>query len=110
MTQPKTIADLIFNWTFDYNYEDNVIEKIRKDNPNICDLKIVVSKYCFSIDHHNFQIPDLSPSYVNDVKTLLREIDYEIFKLQNLNKLPKVLVLDHFEVISENEFRIHVKE
>ena len=107
MTQ-RTIADLSINWTFDYNYEDSVSEKVYNDNPAIADLKIVPNEYYFTIDDDfTFKIPELLDS---DFKSLLREIDYKIFKLQLDNKLPRILILDRFELISKNIFKIHVKK
>jgi hypothetical protein len=105
---PKTIADLKINWTFDYNFEDSVSEKIHNDNLTIADLRIVPNEYYFTIDDDfTFKIPELLDS---NFTSLLREIDYKIFKLQLDNKLPRVLILDRFEVISKNIFKIHVKE
>ncbi len=104
--QPKTIADLKINWVFDYNFEDLISPLVQKLNPNIYQLKIVNDKYSFTINNCSFEIETSNST----LGFLLKEIDCKVFSLQEKGLLSKVLTLINFELISENTFRIHVKE
>lgn len=104
--KPKTIADLNFNWIFDWNIESGILAKIQELNPEIKHLKIVKNSYRFFIDKWDFTVQTTN---TETLANLFWRIDGSVFSLQNTNKLSKVLVLDRFELIKENEFRIHVK-
>lgn len=104
--KPKTIADLKINWTFDWHIEFGIFEKIQELNPEIKHLKIVKNSYRFVIDGWDFSIQTIDTETLTN---LLWRIDGSVFCLQSTDKLSKVLVLDRFELIKENEFRIHVK-
>ena len=105
--QLKTIADLKFNWTFDWDIDSSILTKIRELNTEISSLKIVKNIYRFFIDDWHFAIETSNGHTLLD---LIYSVDAKIFDLQQSNKLLKVLVLDHFELIKENTFRIHVKK
>ncbi len=105
-SKPQTIADLKINWTFDWNIESLILAKIEEANPEIKHLKIVKNKYNFVINEWDFTVQTID----NDtLSSLLWKIDGKVFPLQEINQLPRVLVLDHCELIAENTFRIHVK-
>jgi hypothetical protein len=106
MTQ-RTIADLSINWVFDWNLDANILIKIQVANPEISHLKIVKNIYRFYINDWHFPIETSDVTLLSD---LIYLIDGTIFNLQESKRLPKFLILDRFELLSENTFRIHVKE
>lgn len=102
----KTIADLKINWIFDFDYYGRVIELFRKENPSICDLKIIKNLYEFKIRNLKIEVQ----SDDNDtLSNLIWKIDHQVFSLQEDCQLPKYLILDRFELTAENKFTIHVK-
>ena len=103
----KTIADLSVNWTFNWDLDADILAKIQKANPEISHLKIVKNIYRFYVDTWHFPIETSDLTLLSD---LIYLIDSTIFNLQESKRLPRVLVLNRFELIAENEFRIHVKE
>lgn len=105
-SKPKTIADLKINWTFDWNIDSSISTKIRGLNTEISSLKIVKNIYRFFIDDWHFAIETSNGHTLLD---LIYSVDAKIFDLQQSNRLSRILVLDHFELIAENTFRIHVK-
>ena len=104
---PKTIADLSINWNFDWGIESGIQAEIRELNPYTSQLKIKKARYKFLINEFVFDV-DTNENY--NVADLIYIIDSNVFHFQEANQLPKVLVLDKFELVSENTFRIHVKE
>ena len=103
----KTIADLNINWAFDWSIESGIQAEIRELNPYTSQLKIKKARYKFLINEFVFDV-DTNENY--NVADLIYIIDSNVFHFQEANQLPKVLVLDKFELVSENTFRIHVKE
>lgn len=102
----KTIADLSINWTFDWGIDTSILVKIQELNPEIFSLKIVRNTYYFLIDDLKFSVQVIDNDTLAD---LIYCVDGRIFNLQNSKNLPNILVLDRFEFIEENTFRIHVK-
>lgn len=111
--KPKTIADLNINWTFDFQQSDREFDdaksEFRKLNDDIHDLLIVKKKYKFFVSYSNtsFQVDYFIGDQLTD---LIVELDYKIYCLQLDEKVSKLLVLDRFELIGKNTFRIHFKE
>ncbi len=104
---PRTIADLKINWTFDWNIEGGILGKIWELNTETKHLKIKKALYKFLINDFVFDV------YANknyNIGDLIYVIDGNVFHFQEMNQLPRVLVLDRFELLAENTFRIHVKE
>lgn len=105
-SKPKTIADLSINWAFDWSIESGIQAEIRELNPYTSQLKIKKARYKFLINEFVFDV-DTNENY--NLADLIYVIDSNIFYFQEMNQLPKTLALDHFELVSENTFRIHVK-
>ena len=105
--KPKTIADLKINWIFDWNIESGILAKIQELNSDTNQLKIKKATYQFLINGFVF---DVKANENYNLSDLIYIIDSNVFHFQETNQLPKVLVLDKFELVSENTFRIHVKE
>lgn len=111
---PKTIADLKIDWTFDYStlnrYFNDTRSEFRKLNTEIHDLLIAKRKYKFFVSYSNetFEI-NVMNWHSRELTDLILELDYQIYSLQVGEKLSKLLILDRFELIKKNEFRIHVK-
>lgn len=103
----KTIADLQINWTFDWNIDNKILVKIQELNPETFNLKVVRNTYYFLIGDSKFKSEVFTPTCT--LSDLIYHIDSQVFNLQENKKLSRVLVLDHFELIEENTFRIHVK-
>lgn len=114
-TKSKTIADLKINWTFDYSKADrdyhDTRSEFRKLNTEIHDLLIAKRKYKFFVSYSNETFEVNLINWINhEVIDLVLELDYQIYSLQADEKLSKLLILDRFELIRKDEFRIHVKE
>ena len=90
------------------NDQDYIIETIEvlEAMTEISSLKIVKNIYRFFIDDWHFAIETSNGHTLLD---LIYSVDAKIFDLQQSNRLSRILVLDHFELIAENTFRIHVK-
>ena len=113
-TKPKTIADLKINWTFDYSTSDRYFNdtrsEFRKLNTEIHDLLIAKRKYKCFVSYSNVSFEINVTNWINhEVIDLILELDYQIYSLQADEKLSKLLILDRFELIRKDEFRIHVK-
>jgi hypothetical protein len=108
-----TIADLKVNWTFDFSnsdrdYDDTRFE-FRKLNDGIHDLRISERKYTFFVSYSNISF-EINSGFGFQLTDLLLELDCRIYCLQLEEKISKLLILDYFELIRKNIFRIHVKE
>lgn len=114
-TKSKTIADLKINWTFDYSTADRDYHDTRSEfqklNSNVHNLLIAKRKYKFFVSYSNetFEV-NLINWHSRELLDLVLELDYQIYSLQADEKLSKLLILDRFELIRKNEFRIYVKE
>ncbi len=112
---PKTIADLKIDWTFDYStlnrYFNDTRSEFRRWNAEIHNLLIAKRKYKFFVSYSNETFEVNLINWINhEVIDLVLELDYQIYSLQADEKLSKLLILDRFELIRKDEFRIHVKE
>ena len=104
-SNPKTIADLKINWTFEeQNIYDPMGIVLAKDfyqlNPKLIPNLIKKDEYSFQIKNKEYIIYTYGTSlclFFNDINYNVAL--YEIFK-----------TLDRFELLSENTFCIHVKE
>lgn len=106
-TKPQTIADLKFNWTFDFKWKNirTIREMFETLNPNILKYKIKRGNYEFQIDNvttHFYADNNTPLSYLID------HLDIDLVdRIEFKDKL--LLKLVKFELIAENTFKIHVK-
>ncbi len=109
---PKPIADLKINWTFDGSQGERPFvdsEEIFKNlNSEIQHHIILPGVYKFFIIDKEFEI---DVHYKESITYFIVHcIDYEIWCKQSDNQLSHNLILDKFELISKNTFRIHIRE
>lgn len=105
---PQTIADLKINYTFtDYkSAKDNIFkkhERFRKANKSLLKYNLAQRDYTFHLDELVFNFYNCSA-----LTKLPEFIEWLNFELGH-RKVQMPLKLDHFELISENTFRIHTK-
>jgi len=100
---PKTIADLDFNWTFDHSLFEyyDVRRKFDELNGSLSRYKIKSGCYTFILNDESFEVDSFSESLVSFFDSIHFAIIYDL-KLGGL-------ILDKFELVSETTFRIHVK-
>lgn len=107
--KPKTIADLKINWTFSGYEKERVyqkFERFEKDNPSISHLRIKPENYRF-YDGSVY----VGNVYVNhSIMDIGWFIEYLNWMIMLYNSDFSNSVLDHFELIEKNKFRIHVKK
>jgi len=113
--KPKTIADLSINWVFSSEYKGSIsaIKTLTEDNPNLVDIKVKSFTYYFKyLNEFKFQITVIKDSILTSLTAFLEEVDFQFRRQRQIAYGYSIspLVLDHFELISENTFRIHVKE
>lgn len=103
--KPHTIADLSIKYTFtEYKYGDGIKQKqerFKKQNKHLSKYKIKAQVYTFNINNSVFDFDSC-------LILLVEFIEWINFELVYL-KIPLPLELDRFELLSENNFRIHVK-
>jgi len=102
--KPKTIADLKFKWTFDSSLIDyrDVRDKFDELNDSLSRYRIKSGCYTFVLNDESFKVDCFGDTLV----WFFDDIHFAIIHDLGLSGL----ILDHFELISENTFRIHVKK
>jgi hypothetical protein len=100
---PKTIADLDFNWTFYPSHLSSIetIDKFQKLNSKLSPYRIKEGTYCFVIGNNKFEVYCF---YSRPIEYFFEDIVY--FSVQFIHS---PLNLDYFQLIAENTFRIHFK-
>ena len=117
---PQTIADLSINWTFSVYYEgiEETAVSFIQQNPDLKNLKIKKGNYTFKfVDQgHTFVFYIKEKDFKSKHKLFslpffFEQIDYTLRDMRQFRLHPiKALVFDRFEVVTKNEFFIHVKQ
>jgi hypothetical protein len=105
---PKTIADLKINYTFtDYESENEGIfkkhERFKKANKSILKYTVAPRTYTFHLGELVFDF--YNNAYLTDLPRFIEWLNFELVD----REVQMPLKLDHFELLSENTFRIHIK-
>lgn len=105
----KTIADLKIIWNFDYDPNESVSDRqcrFERLNRNLAGLKIKRSNYTFLSNNESLQFNFEDYYGVNldsvPIASFIEAITWKFYF-----GLLKNVKLDHFELVSENTFRIH---
>ena len=119
-SNPQTIADLLINWTFSIYYEgiEETVVSFIQQNPDLKNLKIKKGNYTFKfVDQgHTFVFCIKEKDFKSKHKLFslpffFEQIDYTLRDMRQFRFHPiKALVFERFEVVTKNEFFIHVKE
>jgi hypothetical protein len=107
--QPKTIADLKFNWTFDHYENENLFAKeakFKKQNKSLLKYKIRCQNYKFLVNNLEFWV--YNSGAISQIESFIEEINYKLSYIYGKKILPKKLT--KFELVEENTFRIHLEE
>lgn len=109
--KPQTIADLKIEWIF--RKFGNMIEGVsefKKLNPELTNLRIKTNRnYIFLIDDKTFIFDSVQYYGPEDNVSIGSFIEAVSWKMRITNSAQTNLKLDHFELVSENTFRIHTK-
>ena len=124
-SNPKTSADLKFNWIFDLEYKtvEETKAQFEKLNSNLVKYKIKSGKYKFICKAYqsgpyrsggNIEFNDLviwfHVTVSEPLSHLIDSINYRLHLNLRQSGNFKPLKLLKFELISETEFKIHVEE
>ena len=105
----KTIADLRIIWNFDYDPSDSVSDRqcrFERLNPDLVHLKIKCNNYTFLSNTESLQF-DFEDYYGANSNSVPISSFIEAITWKFHFGLLKNVKLDHFELISENTFRVH---
>lgn len=103
---PRTIADLKFNWIFLENYRSvsDLKNQFTSLNPQLIGFKVKPKTYKFFLNEKSFKF-DIFRNVNDDLIWLLDGIELSLPALRNC-KFPAKL--NKFELMSEDVFRIYL--
>lgn len=108
--KPQTIADLKFNWIFDLEYKtfDETKTQFEKLNPNLVKYKIKSGNY--KLTYSDYRATWFNVTVSEPLSHLIDHVNYVLHLNLRQNENTKPLRLLKFELINENEFKLHVEE
>lgn len=107
--KPKTIADLKINWTFEIRKMFEGTYEFTRLNPELIDYRIKTNQnYTFLIDDKSFVFDSFQYYGPEDNVSIDSFVEAISWKMR-IATGKTGFKLDHFELISENTFRIHTR-